>query len=62
MKIDWDKGGWWRVHDLQGNKLGQYRSIVILTRCELVNTDNNTHGWLIVGGETEVKGETLIIK
>jgi len=66
MKIDWlpsDSGHrQWTVWDIEtGAKLATADHIIIQVPCELVNTDNNLHGYLIVNGVMRVIGENRII-
>lgn len=62
MKIDW-RNGWWRIYRLDGVYLGEYRTVRIQAKAELINTDGNRHGWLIVKGELVDDGDdTATIK
>lgn len=62
MKLDWDKEtGDWRVFDMQDNLLAQARNVAISVPCELFTDGKNGHGWLIVKGKLDQRGNTLFI-
>ena len=63
MRIDWTNGIWhvWEIET--GALLGKARHIIIRTQCELVNTDGDRHGWLIVAGRiNKVSADRIIIE
>jgi len=62
LKIDWRKeGGYWQVWSLDGVLLESARRVILSVPCELVNTDRDTHGWLVTVGRLERRGDTLFI-
>lgn len=62
MQIDW-KDGKWRVFRIGTTELlDEAPHVVLMVRSELVIVDGGTHGWLIVSGTLERKGDTLFIR
>lgn len=62
MKIDWHERKWTVWHMETGAILGQFEQVSILCRSELVNTDGGAHGYLIVNGQLEARGDRAVIR
>jgi hypothetical protein len=56
FRIDWNRGGFWRVRDEDGNTLGEFERILIDVPARLELAADN-HGWLVCAGRLDTQGE-----